>query len=300
MTAPTSLDDRVSESVGRMSPAEQRVARFFTGNREEILIASASALAAMAGTSDATVIRTARTLGFTGMDELRRSLVAELRQNPSPAARVAETLKAVGKDPASALSVTLDIHRDAIERLRRDITPALFQDAVERIAGAGRIFIFGIGPSSAMAEYFAIQLGRFGLDARSLTQTGLLLADGLQQLRSDDLVLIFAYGRVYREVAALVKQARRCGAATMLFTDSLGPKLRRSVDMVLPVERGRADMVSMHTATLALIEALLVGVAAHRPDETMASLKSLNSLRADLAGEPMDLPAQDASRNRRR
>jgi hypothetical protein len=46
----------------------------------------------------------------------------------------------------------------------------------------------------------------------------------------------------------------------------------------------------MHTATLALFEALLVGVAAKRPAETVANLKLLNDLRARIAGKPMDLP----------
>jgi DNA-binding MurR/RpiR family transcriptional regulator len=103
--------------------------------------------------------------------------------------------------------------------------------------------------------------------------------------------MIFAYGRVYREVTALLDQADRRSVASILFTDTLAAKLRDRIDLILPVARGRAEMLSMHTATLGLIEALLVGLAAKRPAETMASLKSLNALRAQLVGKPMDLPA---------
>src|SRR6266851_275835 len=145
-------------------------------------------------------------------------------------------------------------------------------------------------PSSAMAEYFVIQLARFGLEAASLTRTGLLFADDLQRLREGDLVIILAYGRVYRELAALLDKARKCGAGTILLTDTLAAALRRKVDQVLPVARGRADMLSMHTATLGLIEALLVGIATQRPRETLSSLKSLNDAREKLAGELMSLP----------
>jgi DNA-binding MurR/RpiR family transcriptional regulator len=162
---------------------------------------------------------------------------------------------------------------------------------VQYIVDARRIVVFGIGPSSAMANYFTIQLGRFGIEARSLTQTGLLLADGLQTLRDGDLLMIFAYSRIYRELAALLDQADRRGVKKMLFSDTLGSKLRDRIDLILPVARGRADMLSMHTGTLGLIEALLVGIATKRPAETMASLKSLNRLRTELAGEPIDLPA---------
>lgn len=285
------FDERVDAVFERMRPAEQRVARFFEGNREEVLIASASALAKQAGTSDATVIRTAKALGFAGMEELRRKLAEELRENLSPASRLARTLGEVGNDLAAAFDVTLDVHRQALEDLRRDITPERFGAAVRHIVDAGRVFIFGIGPSSAMADYFSIQLGRFGIEAMSLTHTGLLLADGLQKLKGGDVLLIFAYGRVYRELAALMNHADRRGVPSILFTDTLAPRLRDRIGLVLPVARGRADMLSMHTATLGLIEALLVGVAAVRPAETMASLRSLNALRADLVGQSMDLPA---------
>lgn len=50
-------------------------------------------------------------------------------------------------------------------------------------------------------------------------------------------------------------------------------------------------MFSMHTATLALIEGLLVGLATKRPKETIANLKSINRLRSDLAGKRMNLQA---------
>ena len=46
----------------------------------------------------------------------------------------------------------------------------------------------------------------------------------------------------------------------------------------------------MHTATLALFEALIVGVAAERPGETLASLELLNELRIKLVNKSMELP----------
>jgi DNA-binding MurR/RpiR family transcriptional regulator len=117
-----------------------------------------------------------------------------------------------------------------------------------------------------------------------------LLADGLQRLGRGDLAIILAYSRVYPELEAVLGRAATLGLATILVTDALGTTLRKRVDLVLPVERGRADGPSMHTATLALFEALLVGVAAKRPAETIANLKLLNDLRTRLAGKPMDLP----------
>ncbi len=299
MPSDNAFDQRVAACWERISPKERSVARFFQQHRDEVLVGSAAALAARAGTSDATVIRTARALGFAGMAELRRALALELRQGLSPAARLTRTLGEAGDHLGRAFEVTLEIHREALEGLRRDITPELFRTAIRTILEARRRWVFGIGPSSAMADYLTIQLGRFGLETRSLTQAGLLLADGLQQLRAGDLVIIFAYTRVYRELAVLLDQAWRSDAGTMLVSDTLGPRLGDRVGLVLPVARGRADLFSMHTATLGLIEALLVGIASERPAATLASLDCLNALRAELAGVPMDLPGGELKAPRR-
>jgi len=282
------FDEVATASLPQLSPAEVQVVQYFRDNREEVMVASAAILASRVGTSDATVIRAVKALGYSGLDALRQDLAAELRRNLSPASRLARTLGEM--EPHSAFSATIDIHVNALEDLRRDVSSELFQSAVDRIAESSRVAVFGIGPSSAMADYLAIQLGRFGIDSFSLTQTGLLLADGLQRLRRGDLAIILAYSRVYPELEALLGRAATLGLATILVTDTLGTTLRKRVDLVLPVERGRADGLSMHTATLALVEALLVGVAAKRPAETVANLKLLNDLRARLAGKPMDLP----------
>jgi len=276
-------------TADRLTPAERRVARYFADHREEVLLASAAELARKSETSDATVVRTAKALGYDGLDALRRDLAEELRRDLSPAGGVARALQLVGGDPDTAFASTLDLHAESIASLKRSVSPAQFRSTVEHLLAADRIAIFGIGPSSAMAGYLAIQLGRFGLDSMILTDTGLLLADGLLRLRRGDLLLIMAYGRVYPELRAVFDRADELGLARILMTDTLGPEIGGRTDMVLDVPRGRVDTISLHTATLAFIEALLVGVATQRPEASLESLRDLNRLRAAVAGPDLAL-----------
>lgn len=296
----TNFDDRVAFHLDRMSPAEQRVARLMTEAPEQVLVTSAAALAEKAETSDATVVRTVKTLGFSGMSELRSLLAAEMKESLNIASRMTETLRDVGDDLQLAFSHTLDIHQESIEGIRRGISIQLFRSVVQEIATAKRVAIFGIGPSSSMATYLAAQLGRFGIDALCLSHTGLLFADDLQKLREGDLLVAMAYTHVYRELAALLDEADRRHLRKVLLTDSLAGKLRRRVDLVLPVARGRADMLSMHTATIALIETILVGVAATNGQATLENLDALNALRKEVAGEALDVPAGAAGHKRTR
>ncbi len=201
------FEERIAGRYAEMSPAEQRVVRFFRSHREEVLITSAAALAAKAKTSDATIVRTARALGYPGLDALRRDVAREMRHSLSPAERLSRTLEEVGDSPAAAFRATIETHLACLQSLAGNVIPAQFEGTIKAIAGARRVVVFGIGPSSAIANYFAIQLSRFGIDAITLTNTGLLFADDVRKLRAGDLVILLAYGRVYAELGVLLDAA---------------------------------------------------------------------------------------------
>ena len=112
-----------------------------------------------------------------------------------------------------------------------------------------------------------------------------MLADQVQKFKPGHLLIIFAYGQVYQELNVLLDQAKLNKMPKILISDTLGSRLHHRIDFVLPVARGRVNMLSMHTATLALIEALLVGVAIKRPKESLASLESLNQIRTALSAQ---------------
>lgn len=282
MPQPATFSARLAARFEAISPAERIAARFFLENREDVLISSASIIAKHAGISDATVVRAAKALGFSGLDDLRKNLAREIRETTSPASRMARTIREVGDDLDKVFQTTLDINQSAIEDLRTTILPNLFQAVVEALRGAQRVFVFGIGPSGAMAEYLALGLTRLGLKTKTLTRTGLSLADDIGQFERGDLLILFAYGTVYGEVTATLDQADLCCMPKILVTDSLGPELHHRVDHVLPVIRGRINQLSMHTATIAFIEALIVGVAARQPEESLANLADLNRIRQAL------------------
>jgi len=280
-----SLDERIVARESQLRPAQKRVALYFAANRDQAVVASAAQLAKNTGTSNATVVRVTRTLGYSGMADFRRQLAAELNPNLSPAARLGRTLDEIGDDPQAVLASVLDIHQDALDSLRREVSGKLFHKVVTRLVKSRRIFVFGIGPSGAMADYFALQLNRLGLDALALTQTGLLLADGLHKLRRKDCLVILAYSRIYREVETALDAAQAQAVKCILLTDTLRAALAPRVDLILPVARGRASAFSMHTATLGLIEALLAGVAKSREQPTLKALGELNDLRVKLVSD---------------
>lgn len=281
---------RLSAAEATLSPAALKVARFIDRNRVAVLAQSAAELAARIGTSDATVVRTVQALGYAGLAALRQALVADLDGRSTPADDLRRTLADTGRNIDRAVDLVLETHQAALAALRAPTIRQKIAAGVEALHPAARIFIFGIGPSAALARYTAMLLRRDGRSAGVLDATGIALADQLLDLRANDAVLLLAYGRPYREVQAVIKEAQRLGLALVLVTDSLAPNLARHASVVIPAQRGRADRVALHAATLAALEALVLGLAACDRERSLAMLERLNDLRVEVGGNRDDGP----------
>ncbi|MBB3287835.1 MULTISPECIES: MurR/RpiR family transcriptional regulator [Rhizobium] len=279
---PRTFEDRVLDVIETLAPSEQRIARFFVDQKQAALLNSAAQIAQLAGTSDATVVRTARALGFESLSTLRAALLEELTGAPSPGTRMQRTLAETGSQASDVLHHVISIHEQALEVLRREEFAASFERCVDSLAKAARRHVFGIGPSGAIADYTSLQFNRIGLPSSALSASGIALADRLLGISKGDVVLVMAYAPLYREVEVLLEYAGKHGAPIILISDDLGLQIADKVTEVLPVPRGNAGHLAMHAGTLVLIESLIVALAAKGKDAAIDRLDQLSQLRGAL------------------
>lgn len=280
------LSERIAAFAPTASPVETRVLDWLSRNRETALHASAARIATWVDTSDATVIRTARKLGYDGLEALRCALADDLRSDLTLSERMASEVSRTREHSPLAVSLSaLRVSLDVIESLDTED----FTRLVQEIGSARQVHVFGIGPSGHIAGYMAAQLVRLGIDARALTRTGLQFADDLAGLQAGDAVLALAYDRPYPEVRALFDRTQALDLFSTLVT-SVGTRLpdARS-DVLFRVPRGRVDGFGMHAGTLALLEGILVAVSAADPDRTAVALDALNAARQTVSGGGMKL-----------
>jgi len=283
---PESFADRLADRQADLAPAERRVAEYLAVAGPEAALLSAAELATRIGTSDATVVRTAKALGYRGLGELRWALAA-VGANPPPNDRLRRTLD---QTPAGeVLATTVADHIAAVDALSRNVTPAAFRRAVEILAHSDRIVWRGVGPSAYLAGYGAMLAERIGASSRALVHVGTSFADELLTLAPGDAVVVFAYGRPQADVRVLLDRARELELPVVLATDTLGPRFADDVAVVLASGRGRPGLFASHGATLVLIEALVLALAAADRPAAEGSLTTLNRLRAELAGRRIDV-----------
>src|SRR6201985_308648 len=143
------LDLMLRQAKPQLGAAGLRVAAFIGENRQIVLASSAAALGARIGTSDATVLRTIQTLGFASLADLKAAILKSGTVS-TPADDMRQTLVDLEKTTGEALDSILQVHKEGLDILQSATCRAQIAAAVRVLDGAGRIAVFGIGPSSAL------------------------------------------------------------------------------------------------------------------------------------------------------
>jgi DNA-binding MurR/RpiR family transcriptional regulator len=281
---PPSLQERVAARIGTLTATERRVAEYLSAHPQEAAFSSAEELGRATGTSDASVVRTAKALGFDGLPGLKRSLQGHLQSLLTPASRLNASLETVGDGPEAILSATLRDHIERLTEAERTIDSGEFRRAVELIDGARETIICGFAGLDGVSEYIATHLTRIGHRARAASDTGYRLADRLLLLGPEDVAVMISHNRMIREQRVILDHCAQVGTSVILITDTLGEALRDEVDVVLSAPMSRPGTFTSQATVLILLEALTIAVAAQNRDQSLDSTVQMNLLREELNG----------------
>lgn len=274
------LAERITALEGELSPAERRVATFIGENPEHVLYLSAQRIAKQARTSDATVVRTAKTLGYSGLGDLKRSIGLSMSPVVHPATRLERRLQAAQGDPEHDLLGQVSV--DAMERIETTLglVPAEALTAfIDRLFEARTVFTFGTGVSSTAAEYAAKKFSRLGLITRHIGGMGFDIADDLMQLREGDCVVVFCPGRLFREIEVILDRAERLGVPVLLITSGLPPEVRERMAVIIDIAASPGGLTGETLMPLLLVDAVLLGLGARDRTRATSSSRLLNETR---------------------
>lgn len=267
---------RLSERAPTLSRTLRRVATLLDQRRADVLSMSAIELGRAFNTSDASIIRTAKALGYDGLPQLRKAIARSVA--PGPAEGFRRTLEESSADALVAAAQSVQSHREQLNTLDEDAM-ALLNAIARMLNECERIVLFGVGPTAHVVHYGAQLLQRHGRSVLTLDRTGRGLADQMLLLRGGDGILMFAYGEPYPEAMALVDEAAALSLRTALVTDVRRARLARTVEHVALVARGKARGMSFHGLTMVWLEALIVSLSVMDREGTAAALDRLERLR---------------------
>jgi DNA-binding MurR/RpiR family transcriptional regulator len=287
-----SLERRLAAGWSDLSRSELRVASYFLDSPEEVAFLPAAELARRLAVSDATIIRTAQSLGYSGLAELKRELMETVKTRVNATRAAIRTLESAGDDAANVLDEVLDLQIAALRETQGVLPRESFVRALDLLASAERVHVLGFGPAGTLAEYMRLRLVRIGRDALAHVHSGFLLAESLMSLRPRDCLVVIAHGMYSGEVEVAIKHCQREQVPVVLLTDLFNSVRESRVTVALPLRRSSAGMLRSPATTLVVLDALLLGLAVRDRPATIASLDAMQRLREQIAGAQDREPAE--------
>ena len=243
-------------STREFSSSEQRVVDYILEHRDEAPAMTAAQLARRSGTSEATISRFCKRLGFGNYRSFQFSLGRDL------------TLKHDGLDLDG--EVSLDNVEDSLKSIlatkmgeleaTRGIDGACVRNVVKRLAGANVIQIAAVGNTNSVALDATFKFSQLGLRCTTHEVNEIAVGFALTMQPKDALLVISNSGRSQR-LMRVAQAAKNRGACVIAITGDEQSPLARLASYVLRTVNHEAllttgDFAFSKISAMAIIETL--------------------------------------------
>ena len=263
---------RSLESNESLRPSEAAVAQFVLSDPDSILSLPIEVLAERVQISTTTVLRFCQALGFRGYKDFKIALAKEsggapalLQEKIEPEDVPIQIARKVLQAEVQALSETLEL-----------LDERALDAAVDALAKADRIAIFGMGSSAPIVVDAYYRFLRIGLNV-STPPDSHMQAVNASLLRPSDVALMISHTGRTEELLTTAKTARRARATVISVTSFLhSPLLKYSdINLVTAVKEttSRVEAMASRLAHLFIVDVLYIALAMRRVERTSEALK---------------------------
>ncbi|WP_248960231.1 MurR/RpiR family transcriptional regulator [Sphaerisporangium perillae] len=276
-STPENLVARVRAVLPSLTPSAQIIARLILDDPATVARSTITELSAASSTSEATIVRTARVLGFSGYAQLRLALAAAAaatRQGPD---RLVPGDLAPDDPLSDVIAKVTRAEREAIEDTAAQLSPERLGAVVDAIIGARRVDVYGVAASGLVAADMAQKLLRIGLSSHAFTDAHLALTSAVL-LKSGDVAVGVSCTGETPDVLEPMRLAHKAGATTVAITNNPRSSLAEVSDHVL-ISAGRETAfrpgaLASRISQLLVVDYVFVGVAQRTSEVSNDALRT--------------------------
>jgi len=243
--------------------SEKKIADYLQQHAQERLDLSITELARRLEVSETTVSRFCRAIGLQGFQDLKLSMAASLSKgagfkNIPPTIREGDSTPEIGRKLAESLS-------GSIAKTQQGLNVEAMDKAIDAIARARQIFVYGVGGSAVIAHAAHHLFTKAGLNCVVYTD-GYMQTVSSSMIKPDMVALGVSNTGITKHVVDAVKIAVENGAITIGMTSNRQSALARNSDICLatPLEYMDAPLyggaIDAKVCQLYLVNLLYMGV----------------------------------------
>lgn len=260
-----------------LSKGQKSIARYILDHYEKAAYMTASKLGMLVKVSESTVVRFANELGFDGYPALQSALRELVRTNLTSFQRVEVSDSIIGD--RDVLEQVLLSDAEKIRRTLDAIDRRAFDEAVDKIINANRIYIIGVRSSATLAGFLHYNL-QMVFDNLTLVQTtsGNEMFEQIMRIGEGDVMIAISFPRYSKRIIKAVEFAKKSGADVVALTDRETSPIAREASQLLTANSDMASFVDSLVAPLSIINAIIVSVGRKKREELTVRLKKLEKI----------------------
>lgn len=266
---------KIRASMPDLAPAERRVAEAALEDPAGTAGRTISQLAAACRTSEATVVRFCRAIGFSGYPDLRLALAAAAGQADGDHGWVSGEI-AADDDDAQIVEKVAYADAKAITETAQQLDAAVLGRVADAVHRAHRIDMYGAGASAFVAADLQQKLHRIGRLAFSAADPHVASASAAL-LTSRDVAIALSHSGSTRDTVEYLRIAREAGATTVALTNYPGSPLAQTATHVLTTAARettfRSGAMASRIAQLTVIDMVFVATARRSRRSTLQALE---------------------------
>ena len=267
---------RIRALMPSLAPAERRVAERVLADPATVAASTIGTLATECATSETTVIRFCRAVGFTGYPALRLALAAEGGRSEGTNGRELTGDIAADDDLDKVVAKIAFADARAVEETAQQLDLDALHEVIEALVAARRVDVYGVGASGFVALDLQQKLHRIGRVAFAWTDPHIALTSAAL-LTPGDVAVAISHSGTTQDTVDTLALAQRNGATTVAVTNFPRSPLAGLGDHVLTTAARettfRSGATASRLAQLTVVDCVFVGVAQRTYETSQRALE---------------------------
>ena len=277
MASTNDLHNKLNELYKSMSKGQKLLTNYITDNYDKAAFLTAAKLGETVGVSESTVVRFAMFLGYKGYPEFQKALEETVRNKLNSVQRMEVTYGRIEKN--AVLTSVLSSDADKIRETMDSMDEVVFNQAVDTILNARRIYVIGIRSCAPLASFLAFYLNLMFEDVILLqTNSPSEIFEQMIHMNEEDVVIGISFPRYSMRTLKAMEFANNRNAKVITLTDSVHSPMNLYSACNLNASSDMASIVDSLVAPLSVINALIVALCMKKQDDVAETLETLEDI----------------------
>lgn len=259
------------------SKGQKRIAEYILENYEKAAFMTASKLGINVDVSESTVVRFAMELGYSGYPAMQKALQEMVRNKLTALQRIEVSNDRLADQ--DVISVVMHADAESIRLTMDGLKTDTFEQAVDALVQARKVYIVGIRAASAISEFLGFYLNMtlenvIVIRVNSFSE----LFEQIFRIGEQDVMIGISFPRYSKRTVKSMMYAKDQGATTIAITDSEASPLAGLADYTLTARSDMISFVDSLVAPLSLANAIIMAVGRKKGGELTGTFGKLEQI----------------------